>query len=72
MPKLRPAGKLPGQLSFIPGEPPIAYCNRCGRRLKGEAAIERGYGPTCWIKRNEPFVSNRLENLIDYLAAQSY
>lgn len=27
---------------------PVRFCGRCGRRLYGKAAIERGYGERCW------------------------
>ncbi len=65
MPKPKGVGMLPGQLSFIEGEPPIAYCKRCGRRLKDKSAIECGFGATCLLKADQPFdgyqvVLNRL------------
>ena len=28
--------------------PPIRFCGRCGKRLHGDQAIDRGYGPHCW------------------------
>ncbi|MEZ6068294.1 MAG: DUF6011 domain-containing protein [Planctomycetaceae bacterium] len=42
-PRVRP---LPGQLDLFGGLP-VAYCRRCGRRLRSPAAIERGLGQTC-------------------------
>ncbi len=67
MPKPKATGKLPGQLSFIEGEPPIAYCKRCGRRLRDKSAIECGYGAICLLKAEQPFdgskvVLNRLRH----------
>ena len=28
----------------------VAYCKRCGRRLKDPISKERGYGKTCFLK----------------------
>lgn len=39
---------LEGQLSILPDVPPVKYCQRCRRMLRGERSIERGLGPTCW------------------------
>jgi hypothetical protein len=33
---------------------PSSECNRCGKPLKREESVRRGYGPVCWEKRNTP------------------
>jgi hypothetical protein len=44
MPRIKPAN---GQLSLLPGVPPVQYCKACGRLLVGEASRKRGLGRTC-------------------------
>lgn len=38
---------ISGQRALFNGIPPVAYCRRCGRRLIGEAARNRGMGQRC-------------------------
>lgn len=42
-----------GQLSLLPGVPPVQYCRDCGRSLTGDVSRERGRGPTCWRRSPE-------------------
>ncbi|TWT49046.1 hypothetical protein KOR42_39620 [Thalassoglobus neptunius] len=42
---------IAGQRSLIdPSEPPVTYCQVCGRRLKTPQSIEQRMGPTCRIR----------------------
>ena len=56
----RPRRKLiAGQRSLIdPQEPPVTYCQVCGRRLKTPQSIEHLMGPTCRERIN---TTNQLE-----------
>lgn len=48
--RIKPAA---GQLSLLPGVPPVQYCRACGRLLVGEASRERGLGPVCYRRSPE-------------------
>lgn len=37
------------------------HCYRCGRRLRGEESIARGYGRRCWQRRTDESRSSSYE-----------
>lgn len=44
----------------------VAYCKRCGRRLRDAESKARGYGPTCLIKvKKEKLNRRKLFKVID-------
>ena len=45
---MTPAARpLEGQLSLLPDVPPVKYCRRCRRLLRGERSLRQGVGPRC-------------------------
>lgn len=48
---------IAGQLSLLPGVPPVMYCRACGRMLRSEASRGRGLGPTCARREDQGLVS---------------
>lgn len=43
-------------------------CGRCGRVLRSARSIKRGYGPTCMVKRVQPF--EIVDVVANYTASQ--
>ena len=37
-------------------------CNRCGRPLKNEQSLQRGFGPVCWKKHQAEEKRKEQEN----------
>jgi hypothetical protein len=38
------------------------HCRGCGRGISSEKSVERGHGPTCWIKHLEEMITKEPED----------
>lgn len=44
---------LDGQMSLLDDDPPVRYCQRCGRRLRNTKSQACRLGPTCRRKERD-------------------
>lgn len=49
---------IDGKRSLMPDVPPVRYCRRCRRLLRGDAAIRKGVGRVCARRERD---ENRIE-----------
>jgi len=48
-------------------------CRRCGRWLRTDESVKRGYGPTCFEKvSGSPATARRVDRFLSLLAASGY